>query len=62
MLGQAHEYLLRQSWGKGGMIKMAMLERFGQYPWMSDWMNGNAFNNTFLVRKPGMPTPFIQIK
>ncbi|MEQ4924604.1 putative virulence factor [Proteus hauseri] len=56
-----NEALLRQSWGKGGMIKMAMLERFGQYPWMSDWVNGDAFNNTFLVRKPGVPTPFIQI-
>ncbi|WP_311748845.1 putative virulence factor [Proteus penneri] len=57
-----NEALLRQSWGKGGMIKMAMLERFGQYEWMSsDWINGEAFNNTFLVRKPGVPTPFIQI-
>lgn len=57
-----NEALLRQSWGKGGMIKMAMLERFGQYEWMSsDWVNGEAFNNTFLIRKPGVPTPFIQI-
>lgn len=56
------EPLLRQSWGKGGMIKMAMLERFGQYSWMSDWTGGNAFDNTFLVRKPRVPTPFINLQ
>lgn len=57
-----NEALLRQSWGKGGMIKMAMLERFGQYPWMSDWVDNRAFDNTFLVRKPRVPTSFIRMQ
>lgn len=57
-----NEQLLRQSWGKGGMIKMAMLERFGQFSWMSDWSGENPFDNTFLVRKPRVPTPFIDIQ
>jgi len=55
------EALLRQYWGQGGMIKMAMLEKFGKYNWMSEWKKGETFNNTFLVRKPGMQTPFIRI-
>jgi hypothetical protein len=61
--GLAHdEALLRQYWGQGGMIKMAMTERFGQYKWMQEWSPGQAFNNTFLVRKPRQQTPFIRIK
>ncbi|WP_286934181.1 putative virulence factor [Leclercia sp. UBA5958] len=55
------EALLRQYWGQGGMIKMAMLEKFGKYSWMSEWKKGETFNNTFLVRKPGMQTPFIRV-
>ncbi|WP_313162375.1 putative virulence factor [Kosakonia cowanii] len=55
------EAILRQSWGLGGMIKMAMTERFGQYKWMQEWQRGQAFNNTFLVRKPRQQTPFIRI-
>lgn len=56
------EALLRQSWGKGGMIKMAMLERFGQYSWMQEWLPNQPFNNTFLVRKPRIQTPFIRLQ
>jgi len=55
------EAILRQSWGLGGMIKMAMTERFGQYKWMQEWQRGQAFNNPFLVRKPRQQTPFIRI-
>lgn len=55
------ETLLRQSWGHGGMIKMAMTERFGKYKWMQEWRPGQAFNNTFLVRKPRHQTPFIRL-
>ena len=55
------EALLRQSWGLGGMIKMAMTERFGKYKWMQEWSQGQAFNNTFLVRKPRQQTPFIRM-
>ncbi|MCA6999743.1 putative virulence factor [Dickeya solani] len=56
------ESLLRQSWGDGGMIKMAMTERFGQYPWMQQWLPGQAFNNTFLVRKPCQQPSFLQLR
>lgn len=55
------EALLRQSWGVGGMIKMAITERFGHCEWLQEWQPGQAFNNTFLVRKPRQPTPFIRI-
>ncbi|HHJ16975.1 MAG TPA: hypothetical protein ENJ80_09790 [Gammaproteobacteria bacterium] len=40
--------------GWEGMMKMALLERFGQYDWVQDWARGTAFNNLFLVRKPCM--------
>lgn len=53
------EALLRQYWS--GMIKMAMVEKFSKYSWMSEWKKGETFNNTFLVRKPGLQTPFIRI-
>ncbi|MBV8875070.1 MAG: putative virulence factor [Metakosakonia sp.] len=55
------ESLLRQAWGLGGMIKMAMTERFGQFKWMQEWLPGQAFNNTFLVRKPRQQTTFIRL-
>lgn len=42
---------IEASWGAQGMMKMAMLERFGTYDWLQNW-DGKAFNNTFLVRKP----------
>lgn len=53
------EALLRQYWS--GMIKMAMVEKFSKYSWMSEWKKGETFNNTFLVRKPGLQTPFIRM-
>lgn len=48
---------LREGWE--GLIKMTMLERFGSYDWMQEWAPGQAFDNTFLVRKPRLPVPFL---
>lgn len=48
---------LREGWE--GLIKMTMLERFGSYDWMQEWAPGKAFDNTFLVRKPRLPVPFL---
>ncbi|MNO31321.1 putative bacterial virulence factor [compost metagenome] len=56
------EDLLRIGWGSGGMMKMTMLERFGQYAWLQEWAAGNAFDNTFLVRKPRMKVAFLDLK
>lgn len=50
--------MLDASWE--GMIKLTMLERFGTFSWMNDW-NGKPFQNTHLVRKPRMETPFIEL-
>nr|WP_163501625.1 putative virulence factor [Halomonas socia] len=48
---------LREGWE--GLTKMTMLERFGSYDWMQEWAPGQAFDNTFLVRKPRLPVPFL---
>jgi hypothetical protein len=53
------EDMLQLAWGNNGMMKMAMLERFGQYAWMQEWVPGKPFNNTFLVRKPRMKVTFL---
>ncbi|MDN7143981.1 hypothetical protein KC131_25385 [Pseudomonas sp. JQ170] len=37
--------------GCENMIKLTMVERFGNLEWMKDW-SGEPFNNTYLVRKP----------
>ncbi|MFC0710887.1 putative virulence factor [Azorhizophilus paspali] len=55
------EDLLRLGWGSGGMMKMTMLERFGQYAWLQDWAGGRPFDNTFLVRKPRMKVTFLDL-
>ena len=54
------EDMLHSVWNN--LVKMTMLERFGGYPWMQDWSNGVAFNNTFLVRKPRMPVAFLDVE
>jgi hypothetical protein len=54
------EDMLHSVWNN--LVKMTMLERFGGYQWMQDWSNGNAFNNTFLVRKPRMPVAFLDLE
>ncbi len=43
------------------MLKLTMMERFGNLNWMQEWDLGKPFNNTFFVRKPGLQTPFIQL-
>src|SRR5476649_1402057 len=55
-----NDTMISESWGEGGMVKMAMLERLGQYPWMQEWQPDQPFNNTFLVRKPRHPVSFIR--
>jgi len=55
------EDLLRLGWGSGGMMKMCMLERFGQYPWLQEWSAGAPFANCFLARKPQMRVTFLQL-
>lgn len=54
-----NEGQLKEGWD--GLIKMTMQERFGQYEWMQNWAGGKPFNNTFLVRKPRMEVPFIEL-
>ncbi len=56
------EELLRIGWGSGGLMKMTMLERFGQYAWLQDWAGQGPFCNTFLVRKPRMKVPFLEVE
>lgn len=48
---------IRQGWE--GLIKMSFKERFGHCEWLQTWAAGEPFRNTFLVRKPGLPVPFI---
>ncbi|WP_017431224.1 putative virulence factor [Vreelandella jeotgali] len=48
--------------GFEGMIKMTLLERFESYDWLQQWAPDQAFNNTFLVRKPHMKAPFLDIR
>ncbi len=40
------------------LLKMTIVERFGNQEWMKDW-SGQPFNNTFLVRKPRHANSFI---
>lgn len=56
------EDLLSIGWGSGGMMKMTMLERFGQYSWLQEWIKDQPFANTFLVRKPRMKVPFLELQ
>ncbi|MEB6224964.1 virulence factor SrfC family protein [Pantoea anthophila] len=51
------ESQLQEAWE--GMLQMTLLERFEQYSWLTEWSPGKPFNNCFLVRKPGMETPFL---
>lgn len=37
-----------------GMVTLGLLERFGKADWVQEWSNGRAFDNLFMVRKPGM--------
>ena len=48
--------------GWEGLMQQTLLERFGQYDWLQEWLPGTPFNNCFLVRKPGMPVPFLNLQ
>jgi hypothetical protein len=37
-----------------GMLTLGLLERFGKSGWVQEWSDGRAFDNLFMVRKPGM--------
>ena len=52
------EDLMRKGWE--GMMKLALLERFGAYDWLREWSPGKPFDNLFLVRKPRMATAVIE--
>ena len=54
------EDLMRKGWE--GMMKMALLERFGSYNWLHEWSSGRPFDNLFLVRKPRMATSVIDTR
>lgn len=48
--------------GMEGMVHMTLLERFSQYDWLQQWAPNQPFNNCFLVRKPGLDNPFLQVE
>lgn len=52
---------LALAWGEGGLMKQTLLEKFGGYAWLQEWTPGRPFDNTFLVRKPRMPAPFLTL-
>ena len=52
------EDLMRKGWE--GMMKLALLERFGAYNWLHEWAPGRPFDNLFLVRKPRMAAAVIE--
>jgi hypothetical protein len=54
------EDLMRKGWE--GMMKLALLERFGAYGWLQEWSPGRPFDNLFLVRKPRMATAVIDTR
>ena len=48
-----------------GMIQGNMEERYGHLPFMQSWSEGSqggAFNNVYLVRKPGIEGSFIKVQ
>ena len=50
----------REAWSS--MIHITLLEKFGRCGWLQEWANGRPFDNVFLVRKPGIPKPFIEME
>lgn len=55
------EDLLANSWGKGGLLQLTLLERFSRYDWLENWANNQCFNNIYLVRKPGFAVSFLDV-
>lgn len=60
-LGTTEENL-KISWGRDGLLKQTILERFDKFSWVENWSNGQPFNNIFLVRKPGFKVPFLDVE
>ncbi|MDZ7279151.1 putative virulence factor [Pantoea eucrina] len=54
------ENQLNEAWE--GMMHMTLLERYGHYDWLKNWSPNAPFNNCFLVRKPGIDTPFLTLE
>lgn len=54
------ESQLKEAWE--GMLHMTLLERFSQCEWLKEWSPGKPFDNCFLVRKPGMDSPFLTLE
>ncbi|WP_225086904.1 virulence factor SrfC family protein [Pectobacterium colocasium] len=57
---QHTESQLKEGWE--GMLHITLLERFAQYDWLRQWAPNQAFNNCFLVRKPGIDNPFLVLE
>ncbi len=57
---QLTESQLKEGWE--GMLHMTLLERFSHYEWLQNWTANQSFNNCFLVRKPGIDTPFLTLE
>lgn len=53
--------MLKNYWGRGGLLQQTILERFGSFDWLANWQDGHKFDNVYLVRKPGFRVPFITI-
>ena len=43
------------------MLHITLRERFAHYEWLQEWMPGKPFQNVFLVRKPGIDNPFLDL-
>ncbi|MCW2457029.1 UNVERIFIED_ORG: hypothetical protein M2414_004790 [Rahnella aquatilis] len=54
------ESQLKEAWE--GMLHMTLLERFSQYEWFKQWSSDKPFDNCFLVRKPGIDSPFLKLE
>ncbi|NWC64568.1 putative virulence factor [Cedecea sp. P7760] len=54
------ENQLRDGWE--GMLHITLLERFSHYDWLKQWGPSQPFNNCFLVRKPGLDSPFLKLE
>ncbi|WP_235897821.1 putative virulence factor [Yersinia alsatica] len=54
------ESQLKEAWE--GMLHMTLLERFAPFDWLKEWSPGKPFDNCFLVRKPGIDSPFLALE
>lgn len=54
------ESQLKEAWE--GMLHITLIEKFARYDWFKEWAPGKPFDNCFLVRKPGIDTPFLTLE